>query len=461
MGCAMSPLPRHAEHRRPRRQDKVWGTHIQNTLRPLVRLHGWRIDYPTPGADATRYRLGRMNHTDAELEALLADLESDRVERKESFAGDAPKKIREAVCAFANDLPDHRTAGLVFVGARDRSGEPSGIPVTDELLRSLADIKTDGNIVPPPTLIISRRRLRGGEMAVISVAPSDSPPVRFKGRVYIRIGPRRGIASEQDERILTEKRRARDKPFDIRPISSASLTDLDRVRFEHEYLPAAFAPDVLEANERTVEQRLAVTKMIDGADTAVPTVLGILTLGAATRDFIPGAYIQFLRIAGLDLADPVTDEETIDGPFSELLRRVDAKLASHNRTAVDITGGAREERSTDYPMPALQQLVRNAVMHRTYEASNMPVRVYWYDDRIEILNPGGPFGAVTIENFGQPGVADYRNPNMAEAMKVLGFVQRYGAGIAIATRALHQNGNLPPEFQVHPSHVAVIVRRPS
>ncbi|HEY0017523.1 MAG TPA: RNA-binding domain-containing protein [Longimicrobium sp.] len=350
------------------------------------------------------------SYTDIELEAMLADLESDLAERKESFSGGETTEVREAVCAFANDLPNHRRAGVVFVGARDQTGEPSGLAITDDLLLRLADIKTDGNIVPPPSMTVAKRRLRGGEMAVITVAPSDSPPVRFRGRVHIRIGPRRGIASAQDERMLTEKRRGGDRPFDVHPLPSATLSDLDRVRFEHDYLPAAFAPDVLQANDRSVEQRLAVTKMIDAADTAVPTVLGMLVLGRSTRDFLPGAYVQFLRIAGAGLADPVVDELAVDGPISELLRRVDDKLESHNRTAVNITAGPREERRSLYPVAALQQLVRNAVMHRTYEATHAPVRVYWFDDRIEISNPGGPFGIVSVENFGQPGVADLSKP---------------------------------------------------
>lgn len=268
-----------------------------------------------------------------------------------------------------------------------------------------------------------------------------------------------GIASAQDERILTEKRRARDMPFDVHPLASATLADLDRVRFENEYLPAAFAPDVLEADERTYEQRLAVTKMVDRANNAVPTVLGVLVLSkVAPRDFIPGAYIQFLRIAGRELGDRIVDELAVSGPISELLKGIDAKLQSHNRTSVDITEGPVEQRRSDYPLAALQQLVRNAVMHRTYEATHAPVRVYWYDDCIEITSPGGPFGTVTAENFGEPGVADYRNPNLAEAMRVLGFVQRFGFGLAIARRALAENGNPPVELSVQPSHVTAIVR---
>jgi ATP-dependent DNA helicase RecG len=396
-------------------------------------------------------------YSEQDLESMLFDIESDIAERKESFRGDAPTKAREAICAFANDLPGRGQPGVVFIGARD-DGSPAGLIVTDELLLQLADIKTDGNIVPPPTLTVTKHILRGKEMAVVTVWPADSPPVRYKGRVYIRIGPRRGIATAQDERILNEKRRHGDRPFDVRPVPSSALTDLDRRRFEDEYLPAAIASDVLAANDRSYEQRLAATKMVVAADEPTPTVLGVLVLSTRTRDFIPGAYVQFLRIAGRELADPVSDEQLIDGPVAEILRRTDEKLSSHNRTAVDLTSENRERRTSLYPMPALQQIVRNAIMHRSYEATNAPVRVTWYDDRIEILSPGGPYGAVTEENFGQPGVSDYRNPSLAETLRVLGFVQRFGVGIATARRELQSNGNPPPEFEVNPSYVGVTLR---
>lgn len=112
--------------------------------------------------------------TDKELEALLDDVESDRAERKQAWAGDAPEKTRQAVCAYANDLPNHRLPGIVFIGARD-DGAPSGTVVTDQLLIILSDIKTDGKTVPPPTLTVEKRVLKGVEMAVITVWPADAP----------------------------------------------------------------------------------------------------------------------------------------------------------------------------------------------------------------------------------------------------------------------------------------------
>lgn len=391
---------------------------------------------------------------DDELEQMLADLESDRVERKQSFRGDAPTVVREAVCAFANDLAGHGGPGVVFIGARDDGRPAEGFEVTDELLRQLADIKTDGNIIPPPSLLVEKRRLAGAELAVITVWPCDTPPVRYRGRIHVRWGPRRGLASAQDERILNERRRYRDRPFDIQPVREAGLGDLDRLRFEQEYLPALVAPDVLAANDRSFEQRLAATKMVASEADLVPTVLGLLVIGRSPSDWLPGAYTQFLRLAGNDLTAPVMDEEVIHGTVADQIRRLEEKIEAHNMRGVRFADVTREETRESYPMEALRQLVRNALMHRSYEATNSPVRVYWFEDRIEIHNPGGPFGAVTPENFGQPGVADYRNPNLAEALRALGYVQRFGAGIPIARKALGDR----LRFEIQQGFIAAIVQ---
>ena len=394
--------------------------------------------------------------TDAELLAQLDDLESDRVERKRAWAGDAPEKSRQAVCAFANDLPNHGGPGILFIGAND-DGSAANLSVTDQLLLTLADVKTDGRIVPPPTLTVEQRSLKGANMAVVTVWPADAPPVRFDGRTWIRIGPRRGLASAQDERVLNEKRRYRDRHFEAHPISACTLDDLSRPTFEQEYLPSAFAADVLAANERTYEQRLASCGMVASADDPIPTVLGVLVLGITPRTWVPGSYIQFLRINGTTLTDPIADEAEIDGTIGAMLRRLDEKLNAHLTTSVDFTSQDREVRRSPYPLVALQQLARNAVLHRSYEGTNAPVKLYWFNDRIEIINTGGPYGSVTAQNFGKPGFSDYRNPQLAAAFKVLGYAQRFGAGITLAQQALEKNGNPPARFEIEQNFVAAVI----
>jgi ATP-dependent DNA helicase RecG len=399
--------------------------------------------------------------TDNELTDLSNNLESDRVERKRAWAGDAPDRARQAVCAFANDLPNHNHPGVLLIGVND-DGSVANIEITDRLMQTLSDMKTDGKIVPPPTLVVEKRVIKGAQVAVVTVWPADSPPVRFDGRIWIRIGPRRGLAHAQDERLLNEKRRHRDRSFDTHPIQDCPLDELNRIVFENEFLPQAVAPDVLAANARSYEERLASLGMIASVDQPTPTVLGVLTLGKSPRSWVPCAYVQFLRIRGTHWGDPVVDEQEMDGTFDLVLRRLDDKVKATLAVSVSFTSGSvKEIRSAPYPLSALQQLTRNAVMHRTYEGTNAPVRVYWFDDRIEISNPGGPFGAVTTENFGRPGICDYRNPGIAATLKTLGFVQRFGFGIAEARRSLAENDNPPLEFQVEQNVVLAIVRTAS
>lgn len=395
--------------------------------------------------------------TDEELLELLDGTESDRVERKESFGGDVPKKSRQAVCAFANDLPGYNQPGVLFIGAED-NGEPSGLEITEQLLLSLADMKTDGNILPLPVLTVEKRGLNGGEIAVVTVMPSDMPPVKYDGRIWIRTGPRRSIANAQEERILNEKRRYKNLPFDNYPIPSATINDLSRVVFENEYLPRAFAEDVLQENKRSYEERLVACRMIHLLEDTVPTVMGLLAVGKYPQRFLPGSYIQFLRIEGTKLDDPVVDEEKIDGGIVEMLRRGEEKLKAHNRTAVDITSGATHMITAPYPQTALQQILYNAVLHRTYEGTNAPVQLFWFNDRIEIRSPGGPYGNVTPENFGEPGAVDYRNPNIADVLKIFGFVQVFGRGIITARSAMEKNGNPPLEFRIDRTSVLCTLR---
>ncbi len=402
-------------------------------------------------------------YSDPALEAMMAALESELVERKESLRKAPPGKdgpierIRQAVCAFANDLPGHGRAGVVFVGTGD-DGTPSGIPITDRLLLRLADIKTDGHTLPPPTMSVEKRVLAGHDVAVVTVHPSDAPPVRARGRIWIRVGPRRAIATAQDERILNERRRHRDAPFDLRPLYRATLSDLHIRRFEEDYLPGALDPETLAANDRTQEERLAAARMILSVEDPVPTIVGMLALGRSPQDFLPGAYIQFLRIEGTGLADPIRDEARCTGDVKKQLDRLILKLDAHNRTSVEITSGPREIRRYLQAPDALRQIAYNAVMHRTYEETNAPVRVTWYNDRVEFTSPGGAYGHVTAEDFGRPGLADYRNPSLAEAMRVLGIVQRFGVGIGIARDALGRNEQDAPEFEVRPNYVRCVIR---
>jgi len=392
---------------------------------------------------------------EAELVELFHDIESDRSERTESSDGD---KIRQAVCAFANDMPNHRRPGVIFVGVR-KDGSCANLEIDDDLLLKLAHVRDDGNINPLPTIKVQKKTIANCEFALVEVEPSDYTPVRYKGNVWIRVGPRRAIATPQEERILTEKRRSKDLPFDMLPVEAATTENLDLDFFAQVYLPAAVPSETIERNTRSINDQLAAFRFVTSVDPAIPTVTGILTLSYDPTEFIPSAYVQFVRVEGSEITNPIKDQTEISGLIFEVLEKLDEKFNAHNSVSADFTSNSREIKSPDYPIVAFQQIVRNAIMHRNYEGTNAPVHVNWFDDRIEIHNPGGPYGNVTKENFGDERTVDYRNPNLAAALKDLGYVQRFGFGIATARAELRKNSNPELEFFVEDNHVLAILKK--
>ena len=107
-----------------------------------------------------------------------------------------------------------------------------------------------------------------------------------------------------------------------------------------------------------------------------------------------------------------------------------------------------------YPARALHELLMNAVIHRNYE-STTPVMISQFTDRIEILSPGGLHGDLTVSQF--PTVTAYRNPVLAEAARVLGFVNRFGRGIDLAQSVLKKNDSPEAAFQLERNHLLAIV----
>lgn len=397
-------------------------------------------------------RMYRVMMDDEELKTLFRLTESDRVERKASAADG--KKIRDAICAFGNDMPDYRRPGVVFIGQNDDLS-CAGLHIDDALLLRLSSWCTSGSIMPLPSVAIRTVEIDGCTVAAIIVEPSDNPPLRHGGEVRVRVGPMRGLATPEQERRLVEKRRWGNLPFDLHGVTRASVSDIDLVRFQSEFLPSLVSREHLERDNRDLEQALVAAR-ICGPDSK-PTVSGVLLLGKDPRAYFPGAYVDWRVVDGTSATDETLDSKEIGGSLFDQVRRIEEAVSAINNNSVEITID-RHARKEAVPFSSLQQLIRNAIIHRNYEATNAPIRVTWYADKVEILSPGGPYGAVTKANFGS-GATDYRNPTIAQAFKAYGFVERFGIGIPIARDALVRAGSGELSFEIHDTYTNVTIRR--
>lgn len=301
-----------------------------------------------------------------QLKILLDDLESDRIERTEST--NDTDKFCEAVCAFANDLPQHKQPGYLLIGVR-KNGSLSGLTVTESLLEKLGGIRSDGNVLPQPVLTVAKFSFPDGDVAVVEVLPSDLPPIRYKGRVWVRIEPRKATANEQEERQLSERRTSFSRSFDATPCLGAGMPDISFRLFE-EYRQQVVASDVIESNHRSLEEQMASLRFHD-LQRNVPTMAGILLFGINPRFFLPGAYVQFLKLPGISLTDEPEDQAEFSGDLRTLLDQIKDKFRANNQNRMQRTEGFTEELSPDYPEWAVRELLHNAVMHgiRRYSAN--------------------------------------------------------------------------------------------
>ncbi len=373
-----------------------------------------------------------------ELRALLPETETSRIEKTVSVKD--KKKFGEAICAFCNDMPDNRLPGYLIIGAADDGTITGEVEITEKLLQSLLDFRTDGRIVPPPTMVVDKFSFPEGDLAVVEVQPSKVPPVRYEGKVCVRIGPRKGTANEAEERRLSEKRSTFARTFDTQPCYGSKLEDLSTNIFKLTYLPTAIDAETLEANSRDLKEQLASLKFYDLTEDC-PTNAGIILFGKNPRFYLPGASVQYVKFSGNDETSDFEYEQKFEGDLVTQLRVMNDFIKA--QIAKKVLPELGKDYSYEYPASAVQELLFNAVIHRDYQ-TNAAVKFYQFDDRIEIHNPGGLFGNVRPETF--PNTNDYRNPTLAEALKNLGYINQFNVGVKRAKKSLKENGNPEPEF---------------
>lgn len=380
-----------------------------------------------------------------ELLELLAQPEGERVERTRAF--ERADKIGQAVCAFANDLSGTGEPGYLLMGV-ENDGRISGKRVEDRAMASLGGLKTDGNLLPPPSMAIDKVELPEGDVVVVTVWPSRYPPIRYAGQVWVRVGPRKAVATEEDVRILLERRARYGIRDEELPCETAKLKDLDTDLFRLGYLPKAVDARIAEEDDRPVQEQMAALKFYS-EERGCPTNLGVLLFARHPERFIPSAYVQYARFEGDDVAGDVLQETAFRGPLVRVVQELDVFVKTGPGASRPVPVSAmREEQRSRYPAWALRELLLNAIVHRDYFLGTPPTKFYENSSgRIEIVNPGGLFGRARPDNF--PRVNDYRNPMLAEAMKVLGFVNKFSRGVTKVQEELAANGNPKATFDLN------------
>ena len=185
-----------------------------------------------------------------------------------------------------------------------------------------------------------------------------------------------------------------------------------------------------------------------------PTVCGILNFGKYPQIFSPNLDIVAVRCStneyGVEDQNGIRflDNKRLDGTISEMLKLAISFVINNIKKATRINDSGIREDVLEYPIKAIREIILNALIHRDYSihTENEPIRLTIFDDRIEISNPGGLYGRLSLDELGKVH-SDIRNPFIASILEILEVTENRYSGIPTIYAEMKKAGLMEPKFE--------------
>lgn len=384
-------------------------------------------------------------------------VEWDRIELKKGWN---PEDIIHSLCAYANDI-NNWDGGYIIIGVEEEKGvaklPPFGLETTqlDAIQKKLFELS---NKIYPTYFPVSQPYLKDGKHILIIWAPAgDNRPYKVpvtlsekksekamyikRGSVTVKIKD----GSEDERRLLELTARI---PFDDRINQIAKLDDLN-LQLIQSHLKEIMSLLYDESTRIPFQDLCKQMKIAKGPDENLrPTNAGLLLFNEHPEQFFPGAKIELVIHKGKVGKDYI--EKIFTGPVVKQVRDSLSFIKSNiiEEQVSKASGQAEAVRFFNYPYEAIEEVLVNAVYHRSYEREN-PVEVQIHYDRIEILSFPGPMPPVDKEMLKKESVVarEYRNRKLGGFLKELKLTEGKGTGLPIIYKSLEVNGSPPPVFE--------------
>ena len=351
--------------------------------------------------------MGRMT-----IDELLSQPEDKTLEFKRSLT--SPKNFLKTPVAFANTA-----GGKVLIGVEDGARKPVGVehPLDEE--ERICNLIAD-SISPRLVPDVKMATVGGKTLLVVQVHLSGSRPhfINSEGAdqgVYVRLG---STNRKADRELIAELRRsAEGVAFDEMPSMDASVDDLDLSSLE----ALSTAPKARRESELLT---LRILRREQGK--LVPTRGGVLLFSKNRTQHFPDAWVQCGRFVGRDKGR-IFDHTELHGPLPESVDNILLFLKKHAMRGADLTGVRRRD-VWSIPLGILREVVINALVHADYSQRGGPTRVAFFDDRIEVENPGILLPGMTVQDM-KDGVSKIRNPVIARVFRELKLIEQWGSGV--------------------------------
>jgi ATP-dependent DNA helicase RecG len=350
--------------------------------------------------------------------------------------------LAETLTAMANGQ-----GGTLILGVTGQVGSVSGV----RNVTSTVDLMLHAALTIEPPLIIPLPQVMriNGKSVIIAQIPPGMPHVYcLNGRYLQRQGTDNTPLKARDlRRLIIERGEA---SFETEIVRGATLDDLDMDKAK------AYAAGLSGVSENSVEQILVKRGCLAEKDgTLHPTNAGILLFGKDPQRFLRGGDITAARFASETMSDTFSRQDIL-GTLPDQIRRAEMFLVDHLRKDIQLGSTMARAEQFEYPLEAARELVVNAVAHRDYQINGDGIRLFIFNNRMEVTSPGGLPGPVTIDNIKDERFS--RNPAIVQVLSDMGFIERLGYGVDRVIDLMRQQNLSAPQLEEKAGGFRVILR---
>jgi ATP-dependent DNA helicase RecG len=345
------------------------------------------------------------------IETLISQPEGKTLEFKRDLS--SPRPLLKTLVAFANSA-----GGRLVIGVGDDRrihGVADPLDEEERLANLIAD-SISPRLVPNIELVT----VEGKTLVIVEVFLSGTRPHYLKSEgiekgAYVRLG---STNRQADAELVAELQRGvAGVSYDALPMSDLGKDVLDLGAVARDF-------EGRRAVDDTMLQSLRI--LVKDQGRLVPTRGGVLLYGSDRRSHFDDAWVQCGRFIGTDKAD-IFDHIDIEAPLPKSVDEIMLFLKKHAMRGADFSGIRRKD-LWSIPLKILREVVINALVHADYSHRGSPIRVAFFDDRIEVESPGLLLPGLTIEDI-KLGVSQLRNPVLARVFRELDLIEQWGSGI--------------------------------
>ena len=394
------------------------------------------------------------------IRVTIQKAESQTIELKSAHQG-CPTRLYDSLSSFSNQ----NEGGVILFGIDEKDDfSIKGVYDAQDLQKKVAE--QCKQMEPPVRALFTVCDIDGKKIvsAEIPGVDVDLRPVFYKGvgRIkgsYIRVGESDEQMSEYEvysyeafrKRIRDELRTVDDEKFSL--INNERISHyLNEVKKEKDNLAKSVSDD-------DILELMGITKG------GKPTLAGLMCFSIYPQAYYPQLCITAVALPGTEQGiSGINDERFIDnkritGSIPEMLDSAVDFVRRNSRNITIIDSNGRRIDKPEYPVKAVREAILNALVHRDYSSytENIPVRIEMYRDRLEIINSGGLYGNISINELGQVR-PDTRNPALANILEVLHYTENRYSGIPTIMNEFASNNFPMPVFSVKHGDFKVVMR---